>query len=172
MLGVSLPPVETEFRPGERFEFMDQWEPGPDDPGIWSHLGWRRLSLKPGKAELEWEPNTNHSFPAGEGWIVHGGMVTAFLDTAMGNATWSLLDNHEVFLTADLRTEFYRPTHPGLIRATGWVVHKTRRVTFAAAEIRDDGGKLLATGRATHITIDLNEPRDRAREGPIRPDRG
>jgi uncharacterized protein (TIGR00369 family) len=163
---------ETSFQPGQRFQEMSEWEIPPDVPGIWGHLGWRRLKLEPGLSELEWEPNTNHSFPAGEGWIVHGGMVTAFLDTAMGNATWSLLDNHEVFLTADLRTEFYRPTHPGLIRATGWVVHKTRRVTYAAAEIHDERGKLLASGRATNISIDLHEPGDQGRVGPIRPDRG
>ena len=45
-------------------------------------------------------------------------MVTAILDSAMGSATWSLLDRNEVYLTADLRTEFYQPTRPGRIRAT------------------------------------------------------
>lgn len=165
--------MRTEFRPGERYEEMLQWSsPPPEAPGIWNHLGWRRVDLEPGHSVLEWEPNVNHAFPAGESWIVHGGMVTALLDTAMGNATWSLLDSNEVFLTADLRTEFYRPTNPGLIRAEGWVVHKTRRVTFAAAEIRIPEGKLLASGRATNIIIDLNEQRDQARDGPAMPERG
>lgn len=161
-----------EFVPGERFQEMLDWKPGPEDSGIWAHLGWQRRELKPGRQVLEWEPNHNHAFRAGEGWIVHGGMVTAFLDTAMGGATWSLLNNDEVFLTADLRTEFYRPTFPGPIRAIGWVVHKTRRVTFAAAEIYDESDKLLAGGRATNLTIDLNIPRDRPRMSPPNPDRG
>jgi uncharacterized protein (TIGR00369 family) len=106
---------------------------------------------------LEWEPDTDHAFPAGDGWIVHGGMVTALLDTAMGQASWTLLARDEVFLTADLRTEFYRPTSPGLVHATGWVVHKTKRVSFAAAELHDANGKLLASGRATNLTITLAE---------------
>jgi uncharacterized protein (TIGR00369 family) len=99
-------------------------------------------------------------------------MVTALLDTAMGNACWSLMNLNEVFLTADLRTEFYRPTIPGRITATGWVNHKTRRVTFAAAEIHDADGRLLAAGRATNITIDVTHDPDRARRGPASPDRG
>jgi uncharacterized protein (TIGR00369 family) len=96
-------------------------------------------------------------------------MVTAILDSAMGSATWSLLDRDEVYLTADLRTEFYRPTRPGRVRASGWVVRKTQRVTFAASELHDGEGTLLASCRATNITIDLRAQPDRARRGPARP---
>lgn len=165
--------MSTEFTPGERMsEMTPEHEPAPGSPGIWSHLGWRRTKVAPGFCEMEWEPTTDHAFPAGEGWIVHGGMVTALLDTAMGGATWSLLNKDEVFLTGDLRTEFYRPTFPGLVRAEGRVVHKTRRVTFASAELFDVSGKLLASCRATNLTIDLNAPGDQKRRGPSRPDRG
>lgn len=126
------------------------------------------MASRPG----EWEPTTDHAFPAGKEWIVHGGMVTAILDTAMGNATWSLLDRNEVFLTADLRTEFYRPARPGRVQATGWVVRKTRRMTFAAADLHDDAGVLLASGRATQVIMDLQVDPDRARQGPAHPGRG
>ena len=117
---------------------------------------------------LEWEPSIDHAFPAGKDWIVHGGMVTAILDTAMGSATWTLLDRGEVFLTADLRTEFYRPARPGRVRATGWVVQKTRRVTFAAADLHNDAGVLLASGRASQVIIDLQADPNRDRPGPAR----
>jgi len=75
----------------------------------------------------------------------------------MGQSTWTLLANDEVFLTADLRTEFYRVTAPGLVRASGWVVHKTRRVVFAAAELHDANGKLLAGGRVTNMILKLED---------------
>lgn len=144
-----------DYAPGERYdEFLEQ---AATYPGIWTHLGWRRAELDPGRAVLEWEPDTDHSFLAGSGWIVHGGMVTALLDTAMGQATWTLLSRDEAFLTGDLRTEFYRPTTPGLVRATGWVVHKTKRVSFAAAELHDGSGRLLAGARATNLTIKLSD---------------
>ena len=145
-----------EFTPGGRYEEALARR-GERFPGIWTHLGWSVADLGPGRAVLEWEPDTDHSFAAGDGWIVHGGMVTALLDTAMGQSTWTLLDNDEVFLTADLRTEFYRVTSPGLVRATGWVVHKTRRVVFAAAELHDGNGKLLAGGRVTNMILKLED---------------
>lgn len=162
-----------QFVPGERYEEMQQWSaPPPDMPGVWNFLGWRRTELEPGWTVMEWDTTEDHGFPAGDGWIIHGGMVTAILDTAMGGATWTLLNSNEVFLTADLRTEFYRPTAPGLIRAEGWVVNKTRRVTFAAAELFNVDGKLLASGRATNLSIDLADPRDLPKQGPATPERG
>lgn len=151
--------MTSRFRPGERFERQLRLEPG-EERGIWAHLGWRRVELEPGRSVFEWEPTTDHAFPTvGGGWIVHGGMVTALLDSAMGAATWSLLDDTEVFLTADLRTEFYRPTPLALVRGTGWVLHKTRKITFCAAELHDAQGELLASCRGTNVTIELDEPR-------------
>lgn len=129
--------------------------------GIWFALGWSRSEIEPGHSVMNWQATTDHAFPTIDGgWIVHGGMVTALLDTAMGQATWSLLNLHEVFLTADLRTEFYRPALPGYLRAQGWVVHKTRKVTFAAAELFDENDKMLASCRATNITLDVRTRRE------------
>lgn len=143
--------MSIDFEAGERFKSMGTGS--LDYGGIWSHLKWIVAELEPGRAVLEWEPDENHSFPTADGWIVHGGMVATLLDTAMGQATWGLLNEDEAFLTADLRTEFFRRTSPGLVRATGWVVHKTRRMTFASAELHDAGGRLLAAARATNVTI-------------------
>ncbi|MCA1840374.1 MAG: PaaI family thioesterase [Actinomycetota bacterium] len=168
----------TGSRYQEMLEESGRWdrlrggEARPEYPGIWSYLKWRRTEIGPGMCVMEWEPTTDHAFQAGEGWIVHGGMVTAVLDTAMGGATWTLLNTDEVFLTADLRTEFYRPTFPGLVRAVGQVVHKTRRVTFAEAQLFDSAGKLLAGCRATNQTINLSDPMDQRRSSPATPDRG
>ena len=139
------------WEPGERFAEMPT--SGSPHPGIWQHVGWSIVEVRPGASILEWTPTEDHSFLAGDIWVVHGGMVTAILDTAMGQATWSLLNSGEVFLTSDLRTEFYRVTTPGLVRAHGHVVHKTRRVTFAAAELYNGAGKLLASCRATNQTL-------------------
>lgn len=145
------PAMQTEWEAGTRFADMPR--SGSPHPGIWRHLGWSIVGVDPGYSILEWEPTEDHSFRAGDVWIVHGGMVTALLDTAMGQATWSLLNDGEVFLTSDLRTEFYRVTSPGLVRAHGRVVHKTRRVTFAAADLYDANDKLLASCRATNQTL-------------------
>ena len=119
----------------------------PPEPHIWNTLGYRGTA--PG--EIEWEATPAYCFHDGSGgFIVHGGMVTTLLDTAMGGACWTLMEENEDFLTADLRTEFHRSARPGVMTATGWVVQRNKRVVFCAAELHQNG-ELVASSRCTQI---------------------
>ena len=119
----------------------------PKDPHIWNTLGYR--GTEPGV--IEWDATPEFCFHDGKGGhIVHGGMVTTLLDTAMGGACWATLADDESFLTADLRTEFLRSARPGTLRAVGIVVQRNRRVAFCSADLFQDG-VLLATARGTQI---------------------
>ncbi len=80
----------------------------------------------------------------------------------MGGACWTVLDNDQVFLTADLRVEFLRLSRPGLLSATGTVVRRTRRVVFCAAEMHDGEGVLLASSRCTQVVLPDAGPFGRA----------
>ena len=104
-----------------------------------------------------WTATEDYAFITGAGYIVHGGMVGTILDTAMGGACWTLLNNDEVFLTADLRVEFLRPTRPGPLRADGHVIRRARRVVFCAADLFDDKGVMLATARCTQIVLPASD---------------
>ena len=125
----------------------------PEDPHVWRTLGYRRVEQEHGSGRnvIEWDATEQYCFPTGTGWVVHGGLVTTLLDTAMGGACWTVLDDGETFLTADLRAEFIRAARPGTIRAAGRVVHKTRRLAFCEADAFDSGGALLAAGRCTQV---------------------
>jgi uncharacterized protein (TIGR00369 family) len=123
----------------------------PDDPHVWRTLGYRRIEQGGGRSVIEWDATEDYAFPGGGGWIVHGGLVTTLLDTAMGSACWTVLEEGETFLTADLRAEFIRATRPGTIRAEGRVVHKTRRIVFCEADAFDGEGALLASSRCTQV---------------------
>ena len=46
-----------------------------------------------------------------------------------------------------------RASRPGLLRATGSVVRRSRRIVFCAAEMSDAGGALLATSRCTQVVL-------------------
>jgi len=119
----------------------------PKDPHIWNTLGYR--GTEPGV--IEWDATPEFCFHDGKGGhIVHGGMVTTLLDTAMGGACWGTLEDGESFLTADLRCEFLRSARPGTLRAVGIVVQRNRRVAFCSADLFQDG-VLLATARCTQI---------------------
>ncbi|HZR96662.1 MAG TPA: PaaI family thioesterase [Gaiellaceae bacterium] len=128
-----------------------RWGSDLPSPHIWLTLGYRSVEQGEGRAVLEWDATPDYCFQTAGGPIVHGGMVTTLLDTAMGGACWSVLADDESFLTADLRVEFMRSARPGTLRAEGVVVQRNRRVAFCAAELYDADRTLLASSRCTQI---------------------
>jgi uncharacterized protein (TIGR00369 family) len=131
-------------------------EEPPPAPHIWRTLGYRGVEQEAGRTVIEWEATPDYCFHSPGGPIVHGGMVTTLLDTAMGGACWSVLEEEESFLTADLRVEFMRASRPGTLRAVGVVVRRNRRVAFCSAELFDAEGTLLASSRCTQIIRSSN----------------
>jgi len=124
----------------------------PPAPHIWRALAYRGVEQGEGRAVTEGEATPDFCFHDGRGGhIVHGGMVTTQLDTAMGAACWSVLEQTESFLTADLHVEVVRSARPGVLRAEGRVVRRNRRVAFCAADLYDSDGELLASSRCTQI---------------------
>ena len=120
---------------------------------LWTTLGYRRDAWGEGSTTISWDATPEYGFPTAGGQVIQGGLVTALLDAAMGGACWSVLDDGEAFLTADLRVEFLRSTRPGTVSATGTVVRRTRRVVFCEAVLVDAEGKQLAASRCTQVVL-------------------
>jgi uncharacterized protein (TIGR00369 family) len=118
---------------------------------IWNTLGYRSVSGDGHVTALEWEASPEYTFFHGDRRIVHGGMISTLLDTAMGHACIEHLGPGSDFLTADLHVEFYRSAHPGTLRAEAEVIHQSRRAMFCAASLYDAEGVLLASARCTQI---------------------
>ena len=155
---------DTEFEPGSHFYDLERWEDlRPDSPHLWRTLGFRRTVWEPGRQVVEWDATEAYGFPTNAGHIVHGGMIATLLDTAMGGACWTLLNEDETFLTADLRIEYFRSAHPGLLRGDGRVVRKARRVIFCAADLYQDD-VLLASARCTQILLPAHGSAGRMRK--------
>ncbi len=143
----------TSFTPGERFHDPRRWEDA-DETHVWSTLGYERVAWEPGRNVIRWDAPPAYTFVTEDGGrIVHGGLVATLLDTAMGGACWTLLDQDEVFLTADLHVEFMRAARPGPVTAEGRVVQRNRRVVFCAGELFDAEGRLLAAARCTQVVL-------------------
>lgn len=123
------------------------------ETGLWRTLGYQLGDYGPGRADVSWQATPEYGFPTENGYVVQGGLVTALLDAAMGNACWTALDRDQMFLTADLRVEFLRPTRPGLLLARATVVRRTRQIVFCAAELHDDESTLLAASRCTQSVL-------------------
>src|ERR1700735_1382908 len=86
--------------------------------------------------------------PAG---TVHGGFAATLLDSAMGLAIQSTLEQGVSQTTLEFKISLVRPITPetGPIQAEGVVLSRGRRVGTAEGRLTDRGGRLLAHGTTT-----------------------
>jgi len=81
---------------------------------------------------------------------LHGGVVSALIDTAGGVAAWSALGPEESVSTVDLTVDFLEPAGlGGPLRATAQLVRKGNRVCHVRVAVSQDG-VLVAEGRAVY----------------------
>jgi uncharacterized protein (TIGR00369 family) len=90
-------------------------------------LGLRVVSLEPGRAVLE--------VPFREGLVgdarrpaLHGGVVSALVDTAGGAAVWTAIGDDDRCSTIDLRVDYLLPARLETVRAEARVLRVGNRV--------------------------------------------
>lgn len=82
--------------------------------------------------------------------VVHGGVYSTALDTAMGAAVVSLLTEDEVTATTSLYVDFLRPARLGQrLVARGEVVRRGRHLAFVRGTLHDGDALLLGSGSGT-----------------------
>ncbi len=96
------------------------------------------------------EAGEKHANPMGR---VHGGVISALADAAMGTAYGRVLLESEDFSTIELKVNFMRPVKFGRIVATARIVQRGLRIGFLDCEIHNGRGQLVATGTCTCMTI-------------------
>ena len=112
-------------------------------------MGMTLAEVGDGHAVLRLEIQAQHLNADG---ILHGGVLPAIADGAMGNALRTIRGEGSQVFTAEVNLQFLRPVTGGTLRADGRVVQSGRRLSFAEAEIRDEAsGKVYA--RATGVFI-------------------
>ncbi|MDQ3993023.1 MAG: PaaI family thioesterase [Actinomycetota bacterium] len=127
-------------------------------PPVAELVGFEPIYVMPGRVVFEYEPREEHYNPLGS---VHGGILTTVLDTVMGCAVQSLLDEGVGYATIELKTSFVRPVKiaTGVLRAEGVVVHGGSRVSTAEGKLVDGAGTLYAhaTSSALIVTHELRK---------------
>ncbi|OLO37137.1 hypothetical protein BTR23_14325 [Alkalihalophilus pseudofirmus] len=84
------------------------------------------------------------------GNIVHGGVHSVLIDSVIGTAVRTVLDTNEYSVTAEMNINYFRPAIEGNIIAEGKVLNRGKLLIVGVADIKDEEGRLLATGRATY----------------------
>src|ERR1700675_4192650 len=111
-------------------------------------LGYDVTEAASGRVVVTAKPSGIHLNPAG---TVHGGLAATLLDSCMGLAIQSTLEQGVGQTTLEFKISLLRPITPetGVIKAEGTVLSRGRRVGTAEGRITDDQGRLLAHGTTT-----------------------
>jgi acyl-CoA thioesterase len=109
----------------------------------------------PGRGAARLEVGPEHLNPNG---VVHGAVLFAMMDTAMGAATVSILAEGRFCASVDVHLRFIRPVSRGGLDVEARVVHPGRRVVQLEATARDDDGRLVATATGGFVVLDVEAP--------------
>lgn len=131
------------------------------------------LTRERAQANLFWRYLGVQVDDAGDGWVrlrvpvkdglrnaagapVHGGVLSALVDMAVGGALGTTHENAAGGVgqaTLDLNVSFLAAAGEGDIVAEGRLLRRGRSVAFGEARITDGAGKLVAVGRATYMLL-------------------
>jgi uncharacterized protein (TIGR00369 family) len=101
-------------------------------------LGMKLTGIGDGEATIEM-PYSEKLIGDPETGVIHGGAVSALMDTCSGAAVMSHPDGPKATATIDLRIDYMRAATPGqTIRTRAYCYHVTRAVAFVRAEAVDD----------------------------------
>lgn len=134
-------------------ELTEVFQRGLDEKlGVGASLGIRLESAGAGTTRYYLDPNVatiNAMF------TVHGGVIATLMDTAMGSAVFTKLDDGVAYTTLELKVNFIRGVTLDGSRLTcdATAVHVGRRTATAEGRITDAAGKLIAHGSTTILIL-------------------
>jgi uncharacterized protein (TIGR00369 family) len=115
------------------------------------YLGMEMLGDEPGVAVARLDVGPEHLNPNG---VVHGAVVFALVDTAMGKSTMSVIDEPGRYCASiELSLRFIRPAVSGRLTAMATVVKRGRSVVHLDARVVDADDRLIASGAGTFAIL-------------------
>jgi acyl-CoA thioesterase len=117
---------------------------------FYNHLGMHLTRLGTGRAEIRINVTRRLTQDAG---VAHGGVAATLIDSAVGLALYTMLDAEEFITTVELKVNFTAPAQLGLLKASGQIIHKGKRIAVGEAEVKDQKKRLIAKGLVTYIIM-------------------
>lgn len=117
-------------------------------PPIASLIESRLVSVAPGEAIFRGRPDQACLNPIG---LVHGGVLSTLLDSAMGIAVQTQVPAGVGYATIEMKVSFMRPLawDGSEVEVRGRVLKAGSRVAFAEAHAYDGAGKLVGHGTSS-----------------------
>ncbi|WP_263264574.1 PaaI family thioesterase [Pseudomonas sp. RIT-PI-S] len=121
-------------------------------PPIGALLDFLPVEWGEGHFVFQGTPDERHYNPLGS---VHGGYAATLLDSCMGCAIHTRLQQGQGYTTMELRVSYVRAltADTGPVRAIGSVVHLGRSSALAEGRIVDAAGRLYATASTTCMIL-------------------
>ncbi|MGI9609933.1 MAG: PaaI family thioesterase [Acidimicrobiia bacterium] len=85
--------------------------------------------------------------------VAHGSVAFALMDTAMGAAVMTVIDDGCSCATIEIHTRFHRAASSGSLTAQASVMSAGRRVVHLEARTVDDEGQLIASATGSFAVI-------------------
>jgi acyl-CoA thioesterase len=114
------------------------------------YLGMELTGSDPGTGAAHLTVGEQHANPNG---VVHGAVLFALVDTAMGKATMSVVDDGFYCASVELSLRFIRPAAAGELIAEATVVKRGRSIVHLDARVHDADGRLIATSAGTFAIL-------------------
>ena len=114
------------------------------------YLGMELSDVEMGAATATLLVDDQHANPNG---VVHGAVLFALVDTAMGKATMSVIDDNLYCASVELSLRFIRPASEGELIAEATVVKRGRSIVHLEAQVHDGDHRLVATSSGTFAIL-------------------
>jgi uncharacterized protein (TIGR00369 family) len=114
-------------------------------------LGFRLVSVNQAEKKVEVEFEAKAELLLNPMKQVQGGYLCAMLDEAMSVACMVASGMTHVAPTAEMKTTFFRPAMPGMLKGIGKVAKWGRTIAFTEGELYDADGRLVAKATGTAV---------------------
>jgi uncharacterized protein (TIGR00369 family) len=121
---------------------------------FWRYIGVEALEAGEGWARLR--VPLRDDLRNAPGAPVHGGVLSFLVDAAIGGALATLHEQAAGGVgqaTLDLNITFLGAARGEAVIAEGRILRRGGTIAFGEAELRDEGGELVAKGRSTYMIL-------------------
>ena len=114
------------------------------------YLGMELSGTEQGSGTAGLTLGAEHFNPNG---VAHGAVLFALVDTAMGKATMSTVDEGFYCASVEVSLRFIRPASAGELIADASVVKRGKNLAHLEAKVHDGDSRLVATSSGTFAIL-------------------